>query len=347
MKHLKKIIYLFVFAIVLAACTGENGEPGPAGDQGTPGVKGDTGATGAPGANGVGFEKIGSLQGTVAGNRTDGTAFSETFKFEYGNNDSFTDRNGSKYIDFYRYQLPSDESAYLGISDLKSESNSLVVDSNNTGIWFEFKKELNVTDLFSVEANPYFKDLNAYVLAISDEKNKDYNFQYRTNGEINYGTTSYYDGTNSTPTYSFYIINAPLEVYYRQSNGTLLGIYDYSASSQFITSGSLFDLYNKLTFKNNAALSTLTFYDKATNTSLHTSVPAVPADQFTVSNYVHDGTTGVLSFNFVLKISKYRKRNNNSNSGRNTTGNDLTITGTFNSGGKVYKNIVNRTASGG
>jgi hypothetical protein len=344
MKHLKKIIYLFVFALVLAACTGEDGEPGSAGEQGEQGAKGDTGATGASGS---GFEKLGSFQGTVAGNRTDGTAFSEAFKFEYGDNtNGFYDENGSKYIDFYRYQKPSDESSSISVEQLKFESNSLVADPQVTYLDFAFEKELSVTDLFLLRAEPYFKDTDAYVLAISDEKNKDFDFEYKYNGEINYYSASYFDGTNDVPTYLFYLNKASFtEVHYRKSNGNLLGIYDYS-SGQLISSGTEFDKYNKLVFKNNAALSMLTFYDKATNTSLHTSVPFVPADQFTVTNYVHDGTTGNLSFNFVLKISKHRKRDNSSN-GRNTTGNDLTITGTFNSGGKVYKNIVGRTASGG
>lgn len=128
------------------------------------------------------------------------------------------------------------------------------------------------------------------------------------------------------------------------TDGSLLGYYDQTTALQ-VTSGTVFNLYNKLTFKNNASLNTLTFYDKGTKNSLHTIVPATPADQFTVSNYVHDATTGNLSFDYTMKISKYRSKTGG-NYGSNSTGNDLVISGSFNSGGKVYKNIVSRTSSG-
>ena len=88
-----------------------------------------------------------------------------------------------------------------------------------------------------------------------------------------------------------------------------------------------------------------TFFDKATNEPLHAVIPDVPADQFTVTNYVHDASTGYMTFDFVLKISQYRPRTGYGY-GYNSSGNDLTITGSFSSGKKVYSNVVSRTASG-
>jgi len=130
-------------------------------------------------------------------------------------------------------------------------------------------------------------------------------------------------------------------------DGTLLKIYsNHDGTISHITSGTLFDLYDQLLLKYNADVNKPTFFNKNTGTSLHTEIPDVPADQFTVTNYVHDASTGILSFDFVLKISKYRPRTGYID-GFNSSGNDLTITGSFSSGKKIYSNVVSRAASGG
>src|SRR6187551_2152563 len=93
MKH---ILFLCIAALIFS-CQGEDGEPGPKGDQGEQGV---AGSAGAAGQDGEGLEKEGFFEGTVSGNRKDGTAFSETFKYEYNfEAEGFSlDENSGKYI---------------------------------------------------------------------------------------------------------------------------------------------------------------------------------------------------------------------------------------------------------
>jgi len=344
MKKLKLFAPLLALSIALASCTGDDGEPGLQGETGA------AGATGATGAAGAGFEKVGYFQGTVSGNRTDGTAFSEAFKYEYGSSiQGFTDINGIKSISLYR---GDNHSSYLQASGLELSGNALVSSPTNSSIYFEFLKELNSTDLFQLEARPYFSATESYIKELSDEQNKTYLFSTTTNNgtsTLYYYQAGYYDNnSNYIPVYLFYSYqgNDSYEIDYNQTTGALSRIRNQSTNT-IITSGALFDLYNKLVFKNNPTVSKFTFFDKATGNSLHTALPAVPADQFTTTNYAFDATTGVLSFDFTLKISQYRSKADTYNVGRNTTGHDLTITGSFNSGSKVYKNVVGRTASGG
>jgi hypothetical protein len=80
------------------------------------------------------------------------------------------------------------------------------------------------------------------------------------------------------------------------------------------------------------------FYSIADNTNLSVNVPDTAADQLTVANYLRDKTTGAVTFDFTVKINQYRSFFN----GSNTTKHDITVTGKFNSGGKVYSSVVGR-----
>jgi hypothetical protein len=98
-----------------------------------------------------------------------------------------------------------------------------------------------------------------------------------------------------------------------------------------ILTGELFDKFNQLTY-NSAGQGA--FYDVATNTNLSATASVIPADEFTATNYVHDPATGILTFDFTLKIQEYRTTN--------STWHELLISGRFNSGEKVYRNTVSR-----
>jgi hypothetical protein len=331
MKRLNFLAPLLAFSIALASCTGDDGEPGP---------KGDTGDTGAAGADGIGIQKNGFFEGTASGIRTDGTAFSEAFKFEYS--ESLLQGFEDNTIDI----LKDDNSeSYFSVYDLELSGNSLVV-SNTTYLYFKLVKELNATDLFVLRARPYFSDKEGYVLELSEAQNATYRFQQRADG-LYYNESGYFDGTDYIDAYVFETSGSPYySFYYNQTNGNLLVVRDNSNGDEF-TSGPVFDLYNTLVFKNNPSIGSYTFYNKATNTSLHTVVPEVLADTFTVTNYVQNATTGIVTFDYVLKISQYRSKTDSYNNGQNSTGHDLTITGSFNSGNKVYKNVFSRIATGG
>lgn len=341
MRKLKWIALLLTTGIVLGSCAGENGEPGPAGNAG---ANGATGATGAAGALGEGLQKAGFFQGTVSGKRLDGTSFNESFKYEYGSTyaDVFRNESGSKWLELYRYPQVYYNNSSLEMYSLKLSGTTLEADPNRTGVFFNFQKELNPSDLFWLSARTYFKDVKGYTVRLSEEQNKQYNFSL-SDMNIAYIENSYNDGNGAIPIYRFFVYGQAQNylVDYKKDDGTLIRLADPSNGNS-VTSGPAFDLYNKLIFKNNPAVTALTFFDKATGVSLHTSIPDIAADQFTVSNYVHDTASGILTFDFNLKINSYRAYGK----GTNTSGHDLTITGSFNSGGKIYKNTQGRTTGG-
>lgn len=334
LTKLKFSIYALMTAAALAACSGEDGEPGPQGEPGAQGPQGEQGPQGTPGVGSA--YKLGSLEGTVTGTRKDGTAFSETFKYEYtfNNVQAFYEENGQKYLDVSRYAESTGNGPSLYM-ELKQVSEGVFEPAEvSYYVDFNFRKELSTDDLFVIDAQPYFLATEAFVKALSDEQNDTYNFATSSNG-IYYQEEPW----NSTAAYRLngYYNNKNYDVFYSQASGSLLGLYDYSTGNE-ITSGMIFNLYNKLKFKYNATHAQPLFYDAATNAELFVAFPDVPADELTITNYTRNASTGVITFDFVIKVSKYLT----SPARRNSTGHDITITGKFNSGGKVYKNIVAR-----
>jgi hypothetical protein len=329
----KHFFYLLLACVALAACSGKDGDPGPQGNSGSQGDKGNTGNTGKGAAI-----KLGFLDGTVSGKRKDGTAFSENFKYEYSFDSvqTFVDYGGGlKYLHITRYLNTQDNTSLT--LELWDQEGVISVVSNS--VHFKFLKELDADNLFVVEAEPFLEATPAFVREIDyDQNNKTYHFLYR--GEwIDYDEASF----NGTAAYamSAYMSNKVLIVYYNKATGVLLGLDDVSGGNQTtqLTSGTLFDLYNRLTFKQNVTLGQPVFYDATTGVSLFEQVPFTPADQVNITNYTRNTTTGVVTFDYEIKISGGFPTHNNS------TGHDLTIKGKFNSGGKVYKNMIGRVRS--
>ena len=217
MKKTKLFGYLLALSVAVASCAGEDGDPGP---QGETGETGATGAAGAQGAVGDGFEKVGYFQGTVSGKRTDGTPFSEPFKYEYG----------SRLLSFGIIILYlartnkssfSESDSYLEVNSLQLSGNTLVADPNATGVYFNFSKELNATDLFVVNARPYFRDMESHVMQISPSQNETYGFETNSNGTLNYYGPVNYGGTPAYVVYT-HTGNMSFTSYYRETGGTLL-----------------------------------------------------------------------------------------------------------------------------
>lgn len=331
----RTLVYSLLVGAILAACAGEDGEPGPQGDLGE---RGDVGDQGTKGQAGLGTAtKTGFLEGTVAGMRKDGTAFNEAFKYEYTfeNTQTSSQGVGGKYYHATRFLSANGYSPYLYLNMIQVSEGVFKPAYTSWGMEFNFQKELSADALFEINAVPYFAATPGYTMELAPEQNAAYHF-----GTDSEGGLSYYSGTfNSTSVYRFsaYDDNFSYQVNYNQTTGALVSIID-NYTDATITSGAIFDLYNKLKFKMNTAINTRVFYDATTNASLHVVFPDVPADQFTVTNFVHDTATGVVTFDFVLKISGVGSNNDRTN----TTGHDLTISGKYNSGGKVFQNVVNR-----
>lgn len=210
-----RFLLLVCISVAIASCSGDDGDTGPQGPQGEQGAKGDKGDTGAAGADAI--TKNGYFEGTVTGTRQDGTAFTETFKYEYGAETTSFDDDGDLWT--YRYRDPQENSPYLYIqgnaTDIGTANEALTIYDFD----FEFTKELSATSLFYLEA-----------------------------------------------------------WHYNENNSSTVE----------------------------------------------------------VTNYSHDSTTGVLSFDFTFT---------GVDSNDNTTGKALTITGSFNSGTRVYEEVVSRKAN--
>lgn len=343
LNKFKHFFYLLLACAIISSCTGDDGDPGPQGEQGLEGEKGDAGDTGAQGAAGNGsVTKLGFFEGTVSGKRKDGTAFSEAFKYEYSYDSmqAYYEVNGVKYLNATRYFSTMGGGLYLDMR-LKEQEGVLIPQAISYSSYFKFVKEIDADNLFSLTARPFFESTEAFVRPINYELNST-TYHFSTSGPK--GSPYYYSTTyNSVSAYNFYgyISNMNYNIYYSQATGDLIGVYN-SSTAATITSGEVYDLYNKLKFKDNVTLGFPVFYDAVSGAGLHEEMPAVPADQLTITNYVRDATSGIITYDFEIKISGYIS---NVYYRINTTGNDLTIKGKFNSGGKVYKNTVNRERS--
>lgn len=325
LSKIKLLSITICVAALLAGCRGEDGDPGPQGLKGT------------AGANAV--AKIGYLSGTVSGTRQDGTSFSETFKYEYAADSTFSfteDGNGNKIINITRYSNSLNDAS---MSMNLVQKDGTLAPATSYAANFSFIKELTPSSLFSISARAYFKATTAFVRNISSAQNKIYNFS------VSYPERSaYYNEATYNDQDCFYFWaypgNGSYTVYYSQSTGKLVAIYD-SNKSKYITSGEIFDKFNKIKFIYSQNLDTYVFVDSSSGAALYDEFPDVAADALTITNYNYNTSTGILSFDYKLKISGYLT----SDERINTTGHDLTITGSFNSGSKVYASTVGRVGN--
>jgi hypothetical protein len=108
----KVVLFLFMGAGLLPGC--QPGEDGPPGPQGTTGTAGPKGATGVKGPDGGLLPKAGTVTGTVAGQRADGSALNESYTLEYssGPTPATITKTGSGYLVFFS-QYDSLQNAFL------------------------------------------------------------------------------------------------------------------------------------------------------------------------------------------------------------------------------------------
>jgi hypothetical protein len=350
----------FLFALLAAslftACSGEDGDPGVAGEAGAKGDPGDTGTQGVAGEDAA--ARNGYFSGTIRGTRRDGTAFEETFNYEY----SF----GDQVIDSYEIPLQRFETAAGAIADAvatASGQTTVPLDKGYMKLWLfndpkdgmtpgnlslYFTKGLSATQLFKLEAKPYQEDaFYDRVIEISPEYNGIYNFDHNALGQVGY--FEYYDEKSENVTaYAFQTQSSNVYRTYVYSAET--GVLDYvDVDGVQETSGALFDKYSAIKFVYNEELDMHVFVKTSDNSPLYEYVDEVPADVFALTNFTQQ--SGVISFDFTLQISKYRGFMGSRSPlgpvfvhGQNTTGHDLTITGKFNSGAPVYQEAVGRRA---
>ena len=351
---MRKLLHLFIIAsmLMMSACSGEDGEVGPKGDPGADGAVGDKGDTGDQGIPGDYSAKLGYFEGTVSGKRTDGTAFSYPFKFEFAYGGDMYDGN---ILDLNRFETFGGAVAYktTGYTFDVEKGYALFSTFVDNGDWepfdfrFGFVKELTSTTLFKLQAAPYDQEVNYdRLIELSPEKNGIYNFPLAQPGTLIYFEADT-DRDNVADAWSFQVNGTDTYVYYSMETGELLFVETLSGVQ---TTGTLVDKYNDIKFVMEDTFKEYVFVNTADNSPAWEYVETVPADAITVTNYLNQ--EGVISFDFNVTISKYRGYLMSSGgwggwlqNGVNSTRHDLTITGKFNSGGKVYESAVGRLGS--
>lgn len=280
------------------------------------------------------FETAGYFKGTITGTRRDGTAFVDTFRYEYAPSiEAFSQQT----LSLVRFAKPLIQRSPTFEMNLSFDEGATPVISTlfNEPIKFQFWKEVGQGSIFVLNSSPFFEEIEGYVAEISVAENETYGF-FRDEPNSN---LTYYESYFSGPTlegnaYEFgaYFNDNPIGVFYSSTTGELMGIYDHNTQT-YLEEGDAVEFYNDLTFSNNEDLDLMVFFDAATGESLHEEVAAIPADILEISNYHQDEETGIITFDYEL-----------TNGGRyNSTTHPLTITGSFHSGARVYNEVVFRT----
>lgn len=331
MKYIRLVFYVLISVSLLVACQGEEGEPGPQGEQGLLGEKGDSGE------DGVGFEKKGFFQGTVSGTRRDGTPFNEAFNFEYGPiYEGITQGiNGAPpTFEVYRYNDPTSEGSYFytefNVTNKGTANENLVWDTDYGS--FNLVKEISPTTLFVLSARPRFEEIN-YTSPVSFALNNEvYKFVLNQDGNLYYFI---FDQPTSAYQYVFKTIDGKTvfyEVTYENYDeeqdyqyGNLIKVLNADGTSASLAP------YNQLRISRNN--NSQIIFRNIAGVDLSQDIE-VPADTYQITNYVRNPQTGIVTFNLTYTIGTIGRYN--------TTTNPLTITAQFNSGGKVYGDIVSR-----
>lgn len=185
-KRTLSILFCLGLFIAIASCSGDDGDTGPQGEQGAKGDKGDTGAAGADA-----LAKNGYIDGTVTGTRQDGTAFTETFKYEYRGDITILDDD-----DFYVYRNSDlgDDSQYIEIDGSIANAGTPQQTVTPTYFRLEFIKEISVNTLFRLDAWFYNNEGNSADVTIT-------NYSYNaTTGVLTFNYSFTGDGTDDNST---------------------------------------------------------------------------------------------------------------------------------------------------
>jgi hypothetical protein len=345
---MKKVIPLLAFTILgsLYSCKGDKGDQGPIGPTGNTGAQGSTGAQGTAGIGS--FVKLGFLSGTITGKRRDGVAFSEIFSNEYISSAEqiqyFESNPVSNRTTLHVGRLSVDGKSnlqlFFEVIDKGTPSEKLVIGNGiyaeldgisgySTSCYISFAKELSISNIFILKAIGLSGD--AIILsAMSDVNNTIYKFVLNDDAVVK----PYYYYKNSSDVGLQILTTNGSIVQFEDWSTNNAGSYTYGAFKRVIDANGVVSTTSSIygALRLSASPDGVIFRnDSGTDLS---EIYNIKGDITTVSNYLHDASTGIISFDFTCLIAG-RFRNN-------TTTNPLTITGKFHSGGKVYTTKTGR-----
>lgn len=332
MKNIKSIASLIVTSLLLVAC---DGDPGPQGPQGDVGIEG----------SGSGYVKRGYFEGTISGVRKDGTPFSEPFNYRYTNDapELFTHVSGTSLAQFtvLRQQSTNNSLGYITLDFVVlnegTSDEKLVLKSSSQytppPVSFLFKEELSPGNLFDLQTYSYVAHV-PFVRPISRDQNVLYGFQEDPFGDVS--QTNYYDSESAQNVY-YFVTSAGVKVYfedlytrYSDEHNYYYGAFLKMVSPEGDVSTTS-PLYSQLHLGYNESYRVVF---RSAQTGEYLSEVISDIDEYQVTNYVHDASTGVISFDFTITIGVYGSYN--------PTRNPITITGKYNSGHGIYSEVVGR-----
>jgi len=311
-----RAIPLLIAILFLWGCSGKDGDPGPAGEPGAPGQTGPAGRD----ATGLGSTDGGAIKGTLTGNLSDGTPFSQDFFFDLSeaNKGGISEQSpGNRFLSFER--RGDDLKSYIGMVFRYDENSLQAVD--DYGDWIDFSFEVNTRQSndksLDIRAAPDFRPTDVRWPIESSLNDTEYHFKFKTES----GSSGIY-ATFENSSYHFDTEGGSI-VSFDESTGEFIQVRNADGS---ISANTL--PYSDLTLKFNSHEEAYFVDEKGTDLS---SIKVIPADTFTVSNYSFDKGSGALKFDFELKISGMARN-------PNTTEHPLTMTGNVNI--YIYSDII-------
>jgi hypothetical protein len=263
----------------------------------------------------------GSIEGTVAGQRFDGTAFSENFTYDLSGTKGFISTNASKnqFLTMYLYG-PDTGNDYMFLS-LKYDKKKVVSLDESSSIHFSFLKEMKNNTALSIAVQPITRPSDFHWPMKPALNDATYHFVF------NAGSNGVIYNRDRNQNWIFKTV-AGDSVAFGEYFGDFLYIRKPNGSTEYSST-----LYGSLHFYTNG------FYEYyfTDQTGANLSVTeTIPADQLDVKNFSFDEGTGAMKFDFVLQVSGRGR-----NLGSNSTQHPLTITGKADI--LVYSDVSSRT----
>jgi hypothetical protein len=307
LKYAAVLIILF-----LCGCKGEEGEVGPKGDTGAGGVQGTQGALGsqgpqgpqgAQGPAGESFEKAfenGHVKGTINGKRRDGTNFEEAFEFKLALNTEGFIRSGNAHeLKMARYQKRTDENAVqLTLIVEDKDKNNQALKLKDFGL--HFTKVLADRSQFIFATETEFQPHWVF-LPMSVNNNKTYQLcDYGLNPEVYVESQEKLYNIFTTKDGSRLFFEAIKNENYSEP---VEYVFSYMINKEGVKSNTS-NTYGKLIYTYADGLPQQIFITDD-NTMLADPFYEAPADEYQISNYTYNKATGMVSFEFKIKVGAF------------------------------------------
>jgi hypothetical protein len=326
----------------LFSCKGEDGDIGPKGDAGAAGPAGAQGPAGPAGPSAAQLLENGFIKGTLKGKRRDGTAFEETFEYKLAEESDGFVKTGTTIDELFlwRYQDLMGN-GWIGMNllienkGLANQSIKFVNTSSYSGEGYYnyrepfelgFQKLLPDKKLFKLSAEAVLIPVEV-TLPISRANNITYKL-------VNYGIDHLkVDNNSSGDAHLIFSDETGNLIYFKDYN--LTDEYEFAylinSNGQKINTSTVFG--DLVVVDNFSGSQRYTFYTKQ-GVDLSETID-VPADTYEITNFSHDTSAGVVTFDYKINIQQFRVEN--------TTRNPLEITGSVRA--DVYNEMVMRKSA--